>query len=154
MQSAVSASLVLGYGLYLLLGCVRGFTLLPSANLVILAIPFFRPEPLFLLTILAILVSSATIYLFAESLHLEETFNDKQKLKVERFKRLLSRNQMPIVIAWSFFPLAPTDIICYACGVLKTDFLKFVLGILIGQGAICGIYIFLGDATLRFFHLR
>jgi hypothetical protein len=31
---------------------------------------------------------------------------------------------------------------------------RFTFGVLIGEGTICGIYIFLGDAVLRVFHLR
>jgi uncharacterized membrane protein YdjX (TVP38/TMEM64 family) len=154
MQQAVSVSVLFGYALYLLLGCVRGFTLIPSANLVLLGIPFFRPAPLFLLTIIGIVVSSSSIYYFAGSLHFDEIFETKHKGKLERLKGVLSRNQMPIVIGWSFFPLAPTDLICYACGILRINFLKFVVGILIGEGTICGLYIFLGDNLLRFFHLR
>ena len=154
MVQAVSASVLFGYGLYLLLGCIRGFTLIPSANLVLLGIPFFRPLPLFLLTLLGILVSSSSIYYFAGSLHLDEIFEMKYKDKLQHLKHVLSRNQLPIVIGWSFFPLAPTDLICYACGILKIDFLKFVVGILIGEGTICGVYIFLGDSLLRLFHLR
>jgi uncharacterized membrane protein YdjX (TVP38/TMEM64 family) len=138
----------------LVLGCIRGFTFIPSANLVLLGIPFFRPVPLFLLTIIGIAVSSISIYGFAGSLHLDDLFNRKQKAQLERVKAMLSKNQMSIVIAWSFFPLAPTDLICYACGILRINFLKFVLGVLIGEGAICGIYIFLGDGVLRFLHWR
>ena len=154
LQQAVSASVLFGYALYLLLGCIRGFTLIPSANLVLLGIPFFRPGPLFALTIVGIVVSSSSIYYFAGSLHLDEIFESQHKEKLERLKSVLSRNQMPIVIGWSFFPLAPTDLICYACGILRIDFFKFVAGIVIGEGTICGLYIFLGDSLLRAFHLR
>ena len=50
----------------------------------------------------------------------------------------------PIVILWSFFPLAPTDLVCYVCGALKVDLKKCLLGVVIGEGAICAIYIFMG----------
>ena len=140
--------------MYLLLGSIRGFTLLPSATLVFAAIPLFPPVPLFLLTLLGILVSSASVYYFSESLHLDEYFAERSQQRVERVTRRFRANELPIIIGWSFFPLAPTDLICYVCGVLKVSFSKFILGILIGEGAICGIYIFLGDKALRFLHLR
>ena len=56
----------------------------------------------------------------------------------------MTRRELPIVIAWSFFPIAPTDLVCYVCGALKVDLKKCLLGVTIGEGAICAIYIFLG----------
>jgi hypothetical protein len=41
LRNAVSVSLIAGYFAYFLLGCIRGFTLIPSTNLVLLAIPIF-----------------------------------------------------------------------------------------------------------------
>jgi uncharacterized membrane protein YdjX (TVP38/TMEM64 family) len=45
-------------------------------------------------------------------------------------------------------------LICYACGVLEVDFRKCVLGVGIGEGLICAIYIFLGDYALRSIGLK
>jgi uncharacterized membrane protein YdjX (TVP38/TMEM64 family) len=42
----------------------------------------------------------------------------------------------------------PTDLICYACGSLRTRFRTFLLAVLIGEGLICAAYIFLGDRLL------
>jgi len=154
LRDAVSTSVLLGYGIYLFLGSIRGFTLIPSTHLVLLGIPFFRPVPLFILTIVGILISSASIYYFAESLHLDELFEGRHKDRVEKVKGVMQRNQMPIIIGWSFFPLAPTDLICYVCGVLKVNFLRFTVGVLLGEGTICAIYIFLGDHLLEFLRLK
>jgi len=57
---------------------------------------------------------------------------------------------LPIVIGWSFFPLAPTDLICYVCGSLGVGVPKMLLGILVGEGIICALYIFLGRQLLSF----
>lgn len=152
LQRTFSYSLFVGGLIYLLAGCLRGFTLVPSTYLVFVGIPFFPPTTLFLLTIAGILVSSASIYFFSESLHLEEYFERKHKDGVGRVKTVLQKHELPIIIGWSFFPLAPTDLVCYMCGVLKVDVWKFLFGILIGEGTICAIYIFLGDQVLRFLH--
>ena len=61
----------------------------------------------------------------------------------------LRRYQLPIIVFWSFFPLLPTDLICYVCGALKIDFKKTLLGVAMGEGAICAIYIFLADWAWR-----
>src|SRR5689334_24414874 len=43
MQRAATVSAFVAYGLYLFLGSIRGLTLVPSAGLMLLAIPFFPP---------------------------------------------------------------------------------------------------------------
>ena len=123
---------------------MRGFTLIPAANLVLVAIPIFPPLPLLLLTLVGILVSSASIYAFAGSLHLAEYFETKHAAAVARVRAALARNPTTIVMVWSFFPLAPTDLICYVCGAMQISFRRFLLGVLVGEGAICALYIFAG----------
>jgi uncharacterized membrane protein YdjX (TVP38/TMEM64 family) len=135
--------------LYLTFGCIRGFTLIPSTTLVLAAVPFFQPAPLSALTLIGILISSTSIYFFAEALHLDELFAALHGARLERLKRAMSRYELPVIIAWSFFPLVPTDLICYACGAFRVRFWKCLVGVAIGEGAICGIYIFLGDSLLR-----
>ena len=67
--------------------------------------------------------------------------------QMARLRALLTRRQLPIVVLWSFFPLAPTDLVCYACGALRVD-LKNAPGGGAGEGAICAVYIFMGWQAL------
>ncbi len=152
LKDAVLFSPVLGYGLYLLLGCLRGFTLIPSTSLILLGMLFFPPWPLFVLTLLGILASSASVYYFSDYLQLDELFETTHALHLERVKNLLRKYELPIIIGWSFFPLAPTDIVCYACGTFEINFPKFLLGILIGEGTICALYIFAGELITSLLH--
>jgi len=145
---AAETSLVTGGLVYLVLGCLRGFTLIPATSLVLLGIVFFRPGPLFALTLAGILVSSASVYYFAEALHLDEVLKRKRPGQLDRVRRLLERRGLPIIIGWSFFPFVPTDLICYLAGVVRLPIAKVLLGVAIGEGGICAIYIFLGDALL------
>jgi len=154
MRSAAAVSTFVASGLYLLLGSIRGLTLIPSAGLMLLAIPFFPPMPLFALTVLGILISSTSIYYFSRSLHLAEYFELKHRAKIDRIRSLLQKNPTAIVVIWSFFPLAPTDLICYLCGAMRIRFDRFILGVLIGEGAICAIYVFIGDNLLRLLNWR
>jgi polyvinyl alcohol dehydrogenase (cytochrome) len=142
------SSVWLAYGVYVLLGAVRGFALIPVTNLVVLAIPIFPPVPLFLLTLIGIVISSTTIYAFAESLKLGEYFERKHPQHTERVRAALARNPMTIVTTWSFLPFTPTDLICYVCGVMRISFKRFLVGVLIGEGAICALYIFAGHSLL------
>ena len=138
------SSVLLAYAIYIVLGAVRGFALIPVTNLVVIAIPIFPPLPLFLLTLIGILISSAIIYVFASSLRLGAYLERKHAEKTERVRTALRRNPTTIVTAWSFLPFVPTDLICYVCGVMRVSFGRFLLGVLIGEGAICAIYIFAG----------
>jgi uncharacterized membrane protein YdjX (TVP38/TMEM64 family) len=152
LRGAMSTSMISGYVLYLLIGCVRGFTLIPSTSLVLLAIPIFPPLPLFGLTLAGILISSMSIYYFSESLHLNDAFEGKHGARVQKLKKILQGNSTIIIFTWSLFPLVPTDLICYVCGVLRIDFRKFIIGVFLGEGAICGFYIFLGAYVMRLLH--
>lgn len=154
LQEAASVSVVVGALVYLVFACVRGFTLIPATTLIVAAVPFFPPARLFVLTLIGILISSASVYLFAEALHLEEVFARKHQHHVDRLKAALQKYELPVIIGWSFFPLAPTDMICYVCGVLRVHFGKCLLGVGIGEGIICAIYIFLGDYALRALGLK
>jgi len=152
LRGVMSASIVTGYVAYLMIGCIRGFTLIPSTSLVLLAIPIFPPLPLFALTLAGIVISSMSIYYFSESLHLNDAFEGKHGERVQKLKKILQGNSTIIIFTWSLFPLVPTDLICYLCGILRIDFRKFIIGVLLGEGAICGFYIFLGSYVMRLLH--
>lgn len=149
LTQLATTSAWLAYGVYLLLGAVRGFAFIPVTNLVVLAIPLFPPMPLLLLTLAGIAISSASIYLFAGSLKLGEYLERKHARHMDRLQDALRRNPTAIVTAWSFVPIVPTDLICYVCGVMKISFRRFLLGVLAGEGAICTVYIFAGASLLE-----
>jgi uncharacterized membrane protein YdjX (TVP38/TMEM64 family) len=154
LRDAASFSVLAAGALYLAFGCLRGFTLIPSTTLVLAAVPFLPPWPLFALTLAGIVVSSASIYLFAGALGLEALFLRRHERAYRRLQSALERWELPVIVAWSFFPLAPTDLICYVCGVMRVDLRKCLLGVTLGEGAICAVYVFLGDWALRSFALR
>jgi uncharacterized membrane protein YdjX (TVP38/TMEM64 family) len=101
------------------------------------------------LTVPGIAASSSVCYWLAEALHFDEIFERKYPAQIRRLKRLLQRHQLPIIIGWSFFLVLPTDLICYVCGSLRINFKKVLIGVLIGEGTVYAIYIFLGDYFLR-----
>src|SRR5688572_14998578 len=131
------SSALLAYTIYVVLGALRGFALIPVTNLVVLAIPIFPPWPLLVLTLVGIAISSASIYAFAGSLGLAKYFELKHARSAARVRAALERHPTTIVTAWSFLPIVPTDLICYVCGVMRTHFVRFMFGVLVGEGAIC-----------------
>jgi uncharacterized membrane protein YdjX (TVP38/TMEM64 family) len=142
------SSALLAYAIYVVLGAVRGFALIPVTNLVVLAIPIFPPWPLLVLTLVGIAISSASIYAFAGSLGLAGYFERKHARSAVRVRAALERHPTTIVTAWSFLPVVPTDLICYVCGVMRIHFGRFIAGVLVGEGAICAVYIFAGHSLL------
>lgn len=43
----------------------------------------------------------------------------------------------------------PTDVRCFVCGSLRINYPKFLAGVLIGEGTVYAIYIYLADYLLR-----
>ena len=152
LQKTFYESAYLGYACFLLLGCARGFTLIPVTSLIVLGLLFFPPLPLYLMVMAGITVSSTCVYRFSEFLRLKDLFEKKHQRKIARVRSALRKHELPIIIAWSAFPFLPTDIICYVCGTLRINFTKFIIGILIGEGVTSGIYIFFGNYLLRYAH--
>jgi uncharacterized membrane protein YdjX (TVP38/TMEM64 family) len=137
------------YAAYLALGCLRGFTLVPVTYLVVAGMLVLPPLPLYVLTVAGIVVSSAAVYCFAEAMRFDRFFERRYGPQVERLRALMTRRELPIVIVWSFFLLAPTDLVCYVCGALEVDVRKCLLGVTLGEGAICAAYIAMGGEALR-----
>jgi uncharacterized membrane protein YdjX (TVP38/TMEM64 family) len=149
MRDALSASFWVASITYLLIGSFRAFTLVPATFPLLVAMPFFDPWVLLALTIPCIAISSSIAYVFAEALHMDELFERKYPTQIRKLKGLLQTYQLPIIIGWSFFLFLPTDLICYVCGSLKINFKKFLFGVIVGEGTVYAIYIFLGDWVLR-----
>jgi uncharacterized membrane protein YdjX (TVP38/TMEM64 family) len=149
LRNALSASFWIASISYLVIGAFRVFTLVPATFPLLVAMPFFDPWVLLALTLPCIAISSSIAYLFAEVLHIDEVFERKYPKQIRRLKDLLQRYQLPIIIGWSFMLFLPTDLICYVCGSLKINFKKFLFGVVVGEGTVYAIYIFLGDWMLR-----
>lgn len=146
---SAGASPYLAPTLLVVLGAVRGFTLVPSTALVLIALPFVPPTPLLLATVTGIAVSSTTIYWFAGALGLDRAIERRHGPMLSRVRALLTRYEVPVIVAWSFFPLVPTDAICYVCGVTRVPFGPFLLSVTAGESAICALYIYGGHGLLR-----
>ena len=100
------------------------------------------------LTLPCIAISSSICYWFAEAIHMDEVFERKYPAQIRKLKNALQRYQLPIIIGWSFFLFLPTDLICYVCGSLRINFKRFLFGIVVGEGTVYAIYIFLGAWVL------
>jgi uncharacterized membrane protein YdjX (TVP38/TMEM64 family) len=154
LQDTAGTSLVAAATLYVIFACLRGFTLIPLTSLVLVGIVVFPPGLLFGLTLAGIVVTSLLIYYFSGALHIEEILKSKHARVLDRVRTLLDRHGFLIIVAWSFFPLTPTDLICYLSGVARINIWVYLAGVIVGKGGICAVYIYFGDVLLRGLGLR
>lgn len=145
LRSAFDKSFVIGSLLFLFLGCIRGFVFIPATTLIILGFLFFTPNMLFFLTMTGVVISSTLTYWFAKSLDIGGEFANHNNRHVQLLRSWLTRWELPVVIGWSAFPFAPTDVICYVCGALNINYGKFITGVFIGEALCCGVYIYFGQ---------
>ena len=150
LAGVFGSSIMLGYVIYLLIGCLRGFTLIPITYFILIGIIFFPPWPLYFLTMIGVIVSSLCIYYFSEYLNFDEYFESKHPKQIKNIKNILVKNELLIVTSWSFFPFLPIDLICYVCGTLEVDIRKFLFGVFLGESVACALYIFLGKEILAY----
>lgn len=148
IRSSFSANLVIGLLIYFIISTLRGLTLIPSTPIVLAGILMFPAWPLFLVNQAAVYSSSALLYLMTRSMHFDTFFYTHYPRQVERLTAMLRKRELPVISAWGFAPFIPTDLIVCICSVLRIDMWKTLLGVSIGEGIICAIYIFGGAASL------
>lgn len=137
---------------YLAMSAVRGLTLLPSTPLVLAGTFLYpdRPWLVLLISMAGILISSSMIYYFSETLGFAEYFERKKPDAVARIRhRLEHPSGLTFVALWAFFPLVPTDAVCYVAGTIKMNFPKFICAVFIGELALCSVYVFTGLTLLQ-----
>jgi uncharacterized membrane protein YdjX (TVP38/TMEM64 family) len=138
---------------YFAMSALRGLTLLPSTPFVLAGAITFPDQPLaVLLTSLAgIALSSTMIYFFSELLGFTEYFERHDPTRVHAIK---TRLEHPLgflfVAAWAFFPLVPTDLVCYLAGTTRMNYWKFILAVLFGETVLCSAYVFGGGSIFSY----
>jgi len=132
-------------GAYLVICLLRGFTLIPSTPFVLAGTILYPQDPFWILAIsmAGIVFSSSMIYYFSEHMGFAEYLERKHSTRIARLHDELQKPAgLIFVLLWSFFPLVPTDAVCYVAGILKMNFLRFILALALGELVLCCIYIF------------
>lgn len=134
--------------IYIVLTIVRGFFLIPSTPFVIGGGMLF-PDKLFLVLVISmigVMFSATTLYYFADILGFSKYLNAKYSDKISKLKILLQDHKSTyFVIGWSFFPLVPTDLICYVAGIVKMPFKYLFIGVFFGELVLDVIYVYFGS---------
>jgi len=131
---------------------LRGFTLLPSTPLVLAGTFLYPNQPWLVLAtaLIGIVISSSLIYFFSETLGFADYLETKKPVAVHRIRhRLEQPTGLLFVCLWAFFPLVPTDAVCYVAGTTKMNFPKFILAVFTGELILCSIYVFSGGFVFR-----
>ena len=137
---------------YLAMSAFRGFSLLPSTPLVIAGTMLFPGQPFAVLAVslTGIWLSSSMIYFFSDYLGFSDFFEGHKPELTHRIKAKLEHPAGFVFVAlWAFFPLVPTDLVCYLAGTTKMNYRVFIAAVMMGELILCTFYIFFGGAVLN-----
>ena len=137
-----------GLLVYFIISTVRGFTLIPLTPIVLAGVLVFPPWPLFLVNQAGVYTSSAILYCMTRYMRFDNFFFTHYPQQVEKLILLLRKRELQVISLWGFAPFIPTDMIICICSVLRISVFKTLLGVSIGEGIICAVYIFGGSAGL------
>ena len=130
---------------------VRGLFLIPSTPVILTGGVLF-PESLpfvFGISIVGIVVSATAIYFLPGVGGYDDLLERKYPEKIARLKMLLATPYaFWVVLGWSFFPFVPTDVICYAAGLLGMSYRRMIVALLLGEVPLVVGYLFLTQIAL------
>lgn len=132
---------------FLLLSLGRALFLLPCTPFVLAGAITFPQWPFMVLVIsLAGVVAGAfLVYSFPSLGDYDEYLERKYPRRIAQLKsQLHSDYAFWLIAGWSFFPLVPTDVICYVSGLVNLRFRKLVLPLLVGEVPLVTAYVYLG----------
>jgi uncharacterized membrane protein YdjX (TVP38/TMEM64 family) len=135
------------FGGYVLVSLFRGILLLPSTP-VVLAGGILFPGLLWMV----LLVSMAGIVFSASLLYRFPGYGGYDRWLETRYPEKLAKLQVHLtkpraqwfVALWAFFPAVPTDLICYAAGLVRMPFRRMIIAIMVGELPLVTAYLLLG----------
>lgn len=137
---------------YVVISMLRGITLMPNTPLVLAGTLLF-PEQLMLVLIISmwgILFSSTLIYYFSEFIGINKYFERKHPAKLFEIREKLNQpGGLVFVVLWAFFPLVPTDAVCYVAGSVKMNIYKFLAAVFAGEIILVSFYIWAGKSIFE-----
>jgi len=151
-RDSISAYLTsLGSGallVYLLMCMTRSLLMIPVTPFVLAGAITF-PDLLmlvFVISLAGIVVGAFLIYSFPAFGGYDRLLEERYPAKIALLKKNMYGNHSFWIIAgWSFFPLVPTDLICYVAGMVRLPFRKVVGPLMVGEVPLVTIYVYLGS---------
>lgn len=147
--SAYLASLGSGALLVYLLMCMTRSLLMIPVTPFVLAGAITFPDLLmlvFVISLAGIVVGAFLIYSFPAFGGYDRLLEERYPAKIALLKKNMYGNRSFWIIAgWSFFPLVPTDLICYVAGMVRLPFRKVVGPLMVGEIPLVTIYLYVGS---------
>jgi uncharacterized membrane protein YdjX (TVP38/TMEM64 family) len=135
---------------------VRGAFLIPSTPVVLAGGALFPDAAVavLLVSMAGILLTAAVLYRFPGFAGYDARLAARYPEKLARLQRHLAKPQAPAFVAlWAFFPVVPTDLICYAAGLVRMPFRRLMLGIVVGELPLVAAYVFVGKRVAEWLTL-
>jgi uncharacterized membrane protein YdjX (TVP38/TMEM64 family) len=126
---------------------LRGPLLIPSTPVILAGGALFPERALlvFLVSMAGILLSATLLYRFPGFAGYDTKLAVGYPDQLARLQVHLTKPRaMWFVALWAFFPAVPTDLICYAAGLVRMRYARMLTGILIGEVPLVTAYILAG----------
>ncbi|MDD9959367.1 MAG: VTT domain-containing protein [Gammaproteobacteria bacterium] len=132
---------------YILVSLTRAALMIPSTPFVLAGAISFPDMPIvvWIISAAGVVVGAFLVYSFPSFGSYDEYLEEKYPDKIAFLKEKMQGNYAFWIIAgWAFFPLVPTDAVCYVAGMAKMSYKKMIIPLLVGQLPLATVYIFLG----------
>lgn len=132
---------------YIVLSLTRGLLMIPCTPFVLAGGISFPDMPfvVVLISFAGIATGAYLVYSFPAFGSYDEFLEERYPDKIAWLKQKLHGPYAFWIIAgWSFFPLVPTDAICYVAGLVRITYKKLVTAVIIGEIPLVTIYVYLG----------
>ncbi|MEM7571262.1 MAG: VTT domain-containing protein [Bacteroidota bacterium] len=139
------SSLWLGF---VIVSLVRGLFLIPNTPIVIVGAMLFPEDPFWVIgiSLLGILFSGSIVYHLHHLTGVRTYFERHHPKQLALWERRLSKKGgFAFVVGWSLFPLVPTDLLCYAAGVVGIPYRYLFTGVLIGEAVLVSCLVYTGS---------
>jgi len=132
---------------YFVASFVRAIFLIPSTPLILAGAISFPQWP-----VAVILISLAGIAFGGWMLHRFPSIGGYDRILETKYpdkiaflkKKMQGKFAFWVVVGWSFFPLVPTDVICYVAGLAKMPLRLLLAGLMLGESFLTSVYVFAG----------
>ena len=140
------------FGVYFVLCLSRALLFIPVTPFILGGAIAFADRPILVIatSMLGILVGGFLVYRFPRLGSYDEYLESKYPEMIEKIKgHMHAPYSFWIVAGWSFFPLVPTDLVCYVAGITKMRFAMLASGLFIGSLPMNILYVY-GGAEFGF----
>jgi uncharacterized membrane protein YdjX (TVP38/TMEM64 family) len=142
--------------IYVLMSLTRSILLIPCTPFVLAGAISFPQWPflVFVISLAGVVVGAFLVYSFPSFGSYDRLLEEKYPEKIATLKtKMQHKNAFWFVVGWSFFPLVPTDAVCYVAGVAKMSLRKMLAALLLGELPLVAVYVFLGAEIGEWFRI-